>query len=163
MRGIHGTQMSEMAFLHMLVLSRGYRQLSRAQDRGDWDLVIQHRLAEKTAVIVGVGLIAESLAPRCKAFDMNVIGVTSAPERKTAGFDRMMHRRDLEQAAALADFLIVLAPHTRENEKLISARVIAAMKPTAYVINVARGPVVDEDALLAAVREKRIEIGRAHV
>jgi D-2-hydroxyacid dehydrogenase (NADP+) len=87
---------------------------------------------------------------------MNVIGVTTAVERKLPGFDRMMHRKDLEKAAALADFLIVLAPHTKENEKLISARVIAAMKPTAFIINVARGAVIDEDALLAAVREKRI-------
>jgi D-2-hydroxyacid dehydrogenase (NADP+) len=155
MRGIHGTQMSEMAFMHMLVLSRSYRKMSRNQDRGAWERFPQHRLADKTAVIVGVGLIAESMAPRCKAFGMNVIGVTSAP-RTVAGFDRMMPREQLEEAAALADFVIVLAPHTKENEKLIGAKVLAAMKPTAFVINVARGPVIDEDALLAAVRAKKI-------
>jgi D-2-hydroxyacid dehydrogenase (NADP+) len=155
MRGIHGTQMSEMAFMHMLVLSRSYRAMSRNQDRGVWERFPQHRLAGKTVVIVGVGLIAEVLAPRCKAFEMNVIGVTSAP-RALPGFNRMMKREDLEKAAALADFLIVLAPHTPENEKLIGARVIAAMKPTAFIINIARGPVVDEESILAAVREKRI-------
>jgi phosphoglycerate dehydrogenase-like enzyme len=141
--------------MHMLVLSRSYRKMSRNQDKGVWERFPQHRLADKTAVIVGVGLIAESMAPRCKAFGMHVIGVTSSA-RPVPGFDRMIPRAELEKAAALADFLIVLAPHTRENEKLISAKVIAAMKPTAFVINVARGPVIDEEALLAAVREKRI-------
>ncbi|MCC6472542.1 MAG: D-2-hydroxyacid dehydrogenase [Burkholderiales bacterium] len=155
MRGIHGTQLSEMVFLHMLVHSRSYRALTRNQERALWEKHPQQRLAGKTVVIVGVGLIAEALAPRCKAFEMSVIGVTSAP-RALPGFDRMMKREALQAAAALADFLVVLAPLTPENEKLISARVIAAMKPTAFIVNVARGPVVDEQALLEAVRAGRL-------
>jgi phosphoglycerate dehydrogenase-like enzyme len=155
MRGIHGPQMSEMAFLHMLALSRSYRRMSNNQDKGVWEKIPQHRLCGKTVVIVGVGLISEELAPRCKAFGMNVIGVTSAP-RTVPGFDRMMRRSELEQAARLADFMIVLAPYTAENDRLVSAKVIAAMKPTAYLINIARGGVCDEDAILAAVRERRI-------
>jgi D-2-hydroxyacid dehydrogenase (NADP+) len=155
MRGIHGTQMSEMAFMHMLVLSRGYRKFSKQQEQGIWERIPQHRLADKTVVIVGVGLIAESVAPRCKAFGMKVIGVTSTP-RALEGFERMMPRAELEKAAALADFVIVLAPHTPENEKLLSEKVIGAMKPSAFLINLARGPVIDEDALLKAVQERRI-------
>jgi phosphoglycerate dehydrogenase-like enzyme len=106
-------------------------------------------------VIVGVGLISEALAPRCKAFGMKVIGVTSAP-RVLPGFDRMMARGELEAAARLADFLIVLAPYTPANDRLVSAKVIAAMKPSACLVNIARGGVCDEEALLAAVRERRI-------
>lgn len=155
MRGIHGSQLSEMAFMHMLNLSRNYRQILKNQENAAWVKVPQPRLCEKTVVIVGVGLISEELAPRCKAFGMKVIGVTSAP-RSLPGFDRMMKREELVEAARLADFIIVLAPYTPENDKLVSKAVIDAMKPAAIIVNIARGGVVDEDAILAAIREKRI-------
>ena len=155
MRGIHGAQLSEMAFMHMLNLSRNIREILRNQERGAWIKVPQPRLAGKTVVIVGVGLIAEELAPRCKAFGMKVIGVTSAP-RELPGFDLMMRRDELAEAAAMADFIIVLAPYTPENDKLVSRKVIDSMKPTGIIVNIARGGVCDEDAILAAIREKRI-------
>jgi D-2-hydroxyacid dehydrogenase (NADP+) len=155
MRGIHGPQLSEMAFMHMLNLSRNYRQILRNQERCAWERVPQPRLCGKTVVIVGVGLIAEELAPRCKAFGMTVVGVTSAP-RHVPGFDRMMKREELVAAARIADFIIVLAPYTPENDGLISKAVIDAMKPTGIIVNIARGGVCDEDAILAAIREKRI-------
>ncbi|MFM9970978.1 MAG: D-2-hydroxyacid dehydrogenase [Burkholderiales bacterium] len=155
MRGIHGPQLSEMAFMHMLNLSRNYRQILKNQENAVYARVPQPRLCGKTVVIVGVGLISTELAPRCKAFGMNVIGVTSAP-RDVPGFDRMMRREDLVEAARIADFLIVLAPYTPENDKLVSKAVIDAMKPTGILVNIARGGVCDEDAILAAVREKRI-------
>jgi phosphoglycerate dehydrogenase-like enzyme len=154
-RGIHGPQMSEMAFLHMLNLSRDYRRIARNQERGMWERWPQIKLAGKTVVILGVGHIAEALALRCKAFAMNVVGVTGTP-RELPGFDRMMHRSQLGEAAALADFLVVLVPYSRENDKVVNARVLAAMKPSAYLVNIARGGVCDEQALLDAVRAKRI-------
>ena len=155
MRGIHGSQLSEMAFMHMLNLSRNYRQILRNQENAVWAKVPQPRLCDKTVVIVGVGLMSAELAPRCKAFGMKVIGVTSAP-RDLPGFDRMMRREELVDAARLADFMIVLAPYTPENDQLVSKTVIDAMKPTAIIVNIARGGVCDEDAILAAIREKRI-------
>ncbi len=155
MRGIHGPQLSEMAFMHMLNLSRNYRQILKNQENAIYVRVPQPRLCEKTVVIVGVGLISTELAPRCKAFGMKVIGVTSAP-REVPGFDRMMCREELVDAARLADFLIVLAPYTPENDKLVSKAVIDAMKPTGILVNISRGGVCDEDAILAALREGRI-------
>ena len=155
MRGIHGPQLSEMAFMHMLNLSRNYRQILKNQENAVYVRVPQPRLCDKTVVIVGVGLIAEDLAPRCKAFGMKVIGVTSAP-RDLPGFDRMMRREELVDAARLADFIIVLAPYTPENDNLVSKAVIDAMKPTGILVNISRGGVCDEDAILAAVREKHI-------
>jgi len=155
MRGIHGPQMSEMAFLHMLNLSRNYRRIAHNQERGVWERWPQIKLQGKTAVILGVGHIAEALALRCKAFGMTVIGVTGTP-RDLPGFDRMIHRSKLHEAAGLADFFIVLVPYSPENDKIINAGVLAAMKPTAYLINIARGGVCDEQAILEAVRAKRI-------
>jgi len=154
-RGIHGPQMSEMAFLYMLNLARDYPRMLDNQRRHVWKRWTQTRLCGKTVTIVGVGIVAESLAPRCKIFGMTVLGVTRTP-RAVAGFDRMYDYAQLGQAAALADFLIVLAPHSPETDGIINAEVMAAMKPGAFLINLARGGLCDEDALLDALRNKRI-------
>jgi phosphoglycerate dehydrogenase-like enzyme len=112
-------------------------------------------LCGKTVTIVGLGVAAESLAPRCKAFGMTVLGVTRTP-RPVDGFDRLFDYAQLEQAAAAADFVVLLAPYSPETEGLIDARVLAAMKPSAFLINLSRGGLCDEDALLDALRDKRI-------
>lgn len=154
-RGIHGPQMAEMAFMYMLNLARRYREMLENQKRHVWKRWDQARLYGKTVVILGVGLISETLAPRCKAFGMTVLGVTRTP-RAVPGFDRMYTYGELQEAATLADFLVVLAPNSPETENMIDARVLAAMKPTAFLLNLARGALVDDEALLAALREKRI-------
>ena len=142
-RGMHGPQMSELVFLFMLALLRDFPQIQRNQNAAEWKRWPQPLLWGKTAVIVGVGAIAEALAPRCKAFGMGVYGVSDST-RTPAGFDRIFHRNDLAHAASLADFLILIVPHTPDTENLIDAAVLASMKPTAYLINVARGGVLDE-------------------
>jgi D-2-hydroxyacid dehydrogenase (NADP+) len=154
-RGMHGPQMSELVFLQMLALLRDFPRMQRNQAAGLWERWPQPLLWGKTLVIVGVGAIAEGLAPRCKAFGMTVIGISESA-RKPAGFDEIIGRKDLKRGAALADFLVLIVPHTPKTENLIDAAVIAAMKPSAYLINVARGGVLDEDALRAALHEKRL-------
>jgi phosphoglycerate dehydrogenase-like enzyme len=153
-RGFHGPQMSELAFLFMLAFARKFPAVLEKQRRRVWDRCEQRLLAGKTVVIVGVGGIAEELARRCKVFGMTVIGVssrTSAP-----GFDALYPRARLPEAASRADFLIVLAPLTKENRHLVDAAAIDAMKSEGVLINIARGGVVDEDALLKALVAKRI-------
>ena len=154
-RGMHGPQMSELVFLHMLALARDFPRMQRNQAACDWQRWPQPLLWGKTAVIVGLGAIAEALAPRCKAFGMQVHGVSSTP-RAVAGFDAVHARAQLKEAAALADFLVLIVPLSAETENLIDAQVLAAMKPGAYLVNAARGGVLDEDALLLALRDKRI-------
>ena len=155
LRGVHGPQMSELTFLHMLALLRDYPRVLDNQRRRVWERRAIPTLSGKTVVIFGVGAIAAALARRCKAFEMTVIGVSSTP-RPAPEFDRMMARAELLQAAALADFLVVLVPLSPETQGIIDARVLGAMKPSAYLINVARGRVCDEDAIISAVRDKRI-------
>jgi D-2-hydroxyacid dehydrogenase (NADP+) len=154
-RGMHGPQMSELVFFQMLSLLRDVRRLSKNQAEGRWERWPQALLLGKTVVIVGVGAISESLAPRCKAFGMHVYGVSSSP-RVPAGFDRIFNRSELQNAASLADFLVLIVPLTPQTENLIDSSVLAAMKPSAYLLNVARGGVLDEVALLTALREKRL-------
>ncbi len=154
-RGIHGPQMSEMAFMFMLNLARDYPRMHDNQKRHVWERWTLTRLYGKTVAILGLGLTAESLAPRCKAFGMTVLGITRAP-RAVAGVDRVFDYAQLTQAVAQADFLIVLAPYAPETDSIINAKVLAAMKPGAFLINLARGGLCDEDALLEALRAKRI-------
>ena len=154
-RGMHGPQMSELVFLHMLALTRDFPRMQRNQAAGLWERWPQPLLWGKTVVVVGVGAISEALAPRCKAFGMTVVGV-SGSTRVPEGFDRVFARDQLVQAAALADYLVLIVPLSPETENLVDTRVLAALRPQAFVVNVARGGVLDEDGLLAALREKRI-------
>lgn len=150
-RGFHGAQMSELAFIYMLHFMRDFRDLFATQAAHRWNRVEQRLLEGRTAVIVGVGAIAEELAKRCRVFGMKVVGVSDG-RREAPHFDAILPRARLPEAAGLADFLIVLVPHSRDTDKLIDASVFAAMKPDGVLINIARGGVVDEDALIAALR-----------
>ncbi len=154
-RGIHGPQMAEMAFLYMLNLARDYPRMHDNQKKHVWQRWTQVRLHDKTVVITGLGLIAEALAPRCKAFGMTVLGVSATP-RDVASFDQVVAYSQLADAAARADFLVVLTPYSPAMDNLINAKILAAMKPSAYLLNLARGGLCDEAALLDALRHKRI-------
>ncbi len=154
-RGIHGPQMSEIAILHMLSLYRNMPQIVRNQDAHNPERIVPKVLDGRTVVIVGVGVIAEHTAKLCKAFGMRTVGVTGTP-RPVGGFDRVRPRSELLDAAAEADFLLLLLPHTPENDNLIGEAVFKAMKPSACLINVARGGVVDEPALIKALESGEI-------
>src|SRR5674476_52024 len=137
-RGIHGAPVSEATIAYMLSLARDLPRSARAQDKGAWERWPAHLLDGKTIGILGVGLIAEYLAPICKQFGMTVIGI-SGSLRETNGFDRMVHRNDLLKVAPELDYLVALAPLTPETRGIIGDKMLAAMKPTAYLVNVARG------------------------
>jgi D-2-hydroxyacid dehydrogenase (NADP+) len=154
-RGIHGAQMAEMAILHMMSLSRRVPQLVRNQAAHVWDRIKPRVLDRRTIVIVGVGAIAEHVAKVCKTFGMTTLGVSRTP-RQLDGFDAIYPRERLLEAAAQADFLLALVPYTKDNDKIINAAVFDAMKPTAYLINIARGGVVDEAALMNALKDGKI-------
>jgi phosphoglycerate dehydrogenase-like enzyme len=107
-------------------------------------------LEQKTVVIVGMGVAGTRLASVCKALEMTVYGV-SRTDREIDGVDRMFDREQLTAAAAAADYLVLALPHDSDSHELIDAEVLAAMKPTAFLVNIARGAVVDEQALVAAL------------
>lgn len=155
MHGLHGDSMSDSAMLSMLALARDLPRVVRSQTRHAWDRFPSRLLRGKTVGIFGVGAIAEDLAPKCKMFGMNVIGITST-KREVAGFDRMVGRDQLEEAVRELDYLILLTPYTPETRNIVNAKILAAMKPSSFLINLARGGVVDEDALVAALKEGRI-------
>lgn len=154
-RGMHGPQVSEMAILHMMALSRNVARMLDNQRATVWHRWEQPLLWSKTVAIVGIGTIAEALARRCKAFGMHVIGITDTV-RPLEDFDEVVPRTKLASATSEADFLVVLAPYNKRNHHLIDAKVLAAMKPSAILVNLARGGVVDEAALLDALQKRAI-------
>ncbi len=154
-RGIHGAPMSEMTFLQMLALSRNFSRTVRNQDRAQWERWPAKLLNSKTVGILGVGLIAEELAPKCKAFNMTVVGISSTP-RQVKGIDRFYNRKDLKQAVPELDYLVVLVPYAPETHGIVDAGIFSAMKSSSYLINIARGGVVDEDALIQALASGQI-------
>jgi phosphoglycerate dehydrogenase-like enzyme len=154
-RGIHGAPVSEAAIAYMLSLARELPRAVHRQDESTWERWPATLLDGKTVGILGVGSIAQHLAPICKALNMSVTGISSSP-RDTAGFDRMVKRDDLAKVAPELDFLVALTPLTAATRNIVGAKVLAAMKPTAYLINLARGGVVDDQAVMEALESGQI-------
>ena len=155
MHGFHGVPVSEAAMLAMLALARNLPRAVRSQAARKWDRFPARTLDGKTVGILGVGAIAETLAPMCKAFGMRVVGLSSSP-RVLPGFDEIFHRSDLVRVVADLDYLVLLTPLTPETRGIVNAEVLAAMKPSAFLVNLARGGVADESDLLRFLRENRI-------
>jgi phosphoglycerate dehydrogenase-like enzyme len=155
LHGVHGAPCAEAAFAAMLALARSLPRVVRNQSRASWERFPARLLNGKTVCLVGTGAIAEALAPRCAAFGMRVTGVSATP-RPLPHFDEMVPRSALKQAVARADFVVVLAPYTEANRSLIDGPVLDAMKPSGFLINIARGGVVAEDALIERLRAGRI-------
>jgi D-2-hydroxyacid dehydrogenase (NADP+) len=153
LHGVHGPPVSEAALASMFALSRDLPGFVRAQDEHAWKRWPAKLLHNKTVGILGIGVIAEALAPKCKAMGMTVVGITSSP-RPVAGFDSVHPVSELLTIVPHLDYLVLLTPYSAATHHLIDAKVFAAMKRTAYLVNVARGGVVDEDALVAALRAK---------
>jgi D-2-hydroxyacid dehydrogenase (NADP+) len=154
-RGIHGPMMREMVAHLMLCLSHDVLRQAADQKAHVWDRRLWSLLYGKTAVVVGIGVTGVAIGELLAAFGMTVIGVSRTP-REIAGFSAMLATYRLTEAAAQADYLINVLPADADNIGLFGRAVFAAMKPTAYFINVGRGDTVDEDALIACLREKRI-------
>jgi phosphoglycerate dehydrogenase-like enzyme len=154
-KGIHGPPVAEAALASMLALSRDLPRSVRAQDRRAWDKWRMRLLHRKTVGILGVGAIAQALAPRCQAMGMTVVGMSRAP-RPAAGFDRMVPRDALAAVVGEFDYVVLLLPLEPDTRHIVNDKVLAAMKPTCYLINVARGGVLDDAALVRALEARKL-------
>jgi phosphoglycerate dehydrogenase-like enzyme len=127
-----------------------------AQRERRWiETVLPGRLRGKTMTLIGVGDIGREIARVVRAVGMHVIGVSRSGQRVPA-VERVYRPGHLPRAMAAADFVVVVVPLTRKTRGLIDARALAAMRPGAWLLNIARGPVVDETALVDALQSHRI-------
>lgn len=158
----HEPGCSEYAMLAMLEWCIRLGPADADMRRGDWSRSSRFggapdgELAGRTVAIVGMGRIGRAVARRAKAFDMRVIGANRTPRADEPHVDAMYGLDRLDEAVREADFVVLGCALTPETRGLIDARILAAMQPHAVIVNVARGPVIDEAALYAALKERRI-------
>jgi phosphoglycerate dehydrogenase-like enzyme len=151
---------AEMALALLLAAAKHVAELDRRIRRGDWRWDDETHPTDtfpgKTALILGYGAIGRKLAPVCQALGMNVVGVRRhAPEAAEDGVT-IYSSDHLSELLPRADVLICLLPHTRETEGLLGAKEFALLPRGCILVNVGRGPVIDEEALYTALAERRI-------
>lgn len=154
-RGIHGPQVSEMAFLLMLALNRDLPRMIRNQDKRVWERWPAKLLFQKKVGILGVGVIGEEIARKCKAFGMVVYGIDIV-QRKIEAVDQFYGPEALVQVIQEVDYFIISAPSTPQTYKMVGTKLLSCMKPTAFLINLGRGDIVDEEALINALKTGKI-------
>ena len=161
-QGVNERAVAEHAIALILAMARQIPQARDNQTAKSWRGMIgdisrrEDELGGKTLLIVGMGRIGSRLATLAKAFDMKVIGSKRDPAKGAGAADRVVGEDGLMAALAEADFVALTCPLTPKTENLIDAKALAAMKPSAYLINVARGKVVNEPALIEAMQKGRI-------
>jgi phosphoglycerate dehydrogenase-like enzyme len=156
--GVFSRPMAEHTMGLLLSLARNFPDSTRHQDRSHWGQQEiwdkPQRLTElsgQVLLIVGFGSIGRELAKRARAFDMRVWGVTRSGKGDTTHAEKIVAAHQLEEALPHADYVVIAAPETSETRHLIGARQIARMKPGARLINVGRGSLLDESALIHAL------------
>lgn len=154
-RGIHGPQVSEMAFLLMLALNRNFPEVIRNQDKSSWQRWPGKLLWKKKVGILGIGVIGEEIARKCNAFGMEVLGIDIV-KRKVEWIDAFYGPDEIVKVAKEVDYFIIVAPYTPQTEKMVGAEVLSAMKPTAFLLNLGRGEIIDDDALISVLKSGKI-------
>ena len=154
--GVHGPQMTDHIMGMILSFSRALMPSIRNQRNKEWrtDYLISE-LTNKEMLVVGAGSIGKLLARKAKAFDMRVVGLKRTPE-EIPYYDEVRPLEELKESMRSADYVVILAPLTPETRGLIGKAELSMMKKDAVLINLARGPLVDEPALIEALQEKRI-------
>src|SRR6188768_1262052 len=161
-QGANERAVAEHAIALILAIARQIPQARDNQAAKKWRGMVgeiakrEDELGGKTLVIAGMGRIGSRLATLAKAFDMRVIGVRQDPSKGAGVADQVVGEDALIDVLPQADFVALTCPLTASTENLIDAKALAAMKPTAYLVNVARGKVVNEPALIEALTQQRI-------
>lgn len=149
-RGIHDASTAELAVALMLASLREIPDFVRAQDRGEWRPVRARSLADRTVLILGHGSIGAAVEARLQGFEVEVVRVARTAREGVHGYDELPH------LLPTADVVVLIVPLTDETRGLVDRDFLARMKDDALLVNVARGAVVDTDALVEALATRRI-------
>jgi len=156
MRAVHGPAIADHAMAMLLTLTRNLRFYEQAQREGTWreeDAPTRAvALSGRTMLVVGIGGIGTEIAQRAHGFGMRVIATRRSDTPGPAYVEKMGKAADLLSMLPEADVVAICVPLTPETDQLFDAEVFAAMKPGSYLINIARGRVVDTGAMIAALR-----------
>jgi D-3-phosphoglycerate dehydrogenase len=150
--GVFGYEVADSAFGYILNLVRGYIAVDAAVRRGEWPKVEGVTLADAQLGVVGFGAIGREIAKRGRGFDMDVVAFDPFVDTAPAGVSMV----DLDELLATSRFIVLACPLTPETFHLINADRLALVRPDAYLVNVARGPVVLEPDLIDALKSGRL-------
>ncbi|MFT3861116.1 D-2-hydroxyacid dehydrogenase [Micropruina sp.] len=154
--GAHGVPLAEWALFGLFCGCKELPRLQRQQRAHDWPSRIVGRPIEgSTVLIAGLGGIGQQVARRCKALGMTVLGVKRQVS-EVANVDEVHALADLADIIGRADHIVLTLPGTPQTEKLIDARMLGLAKPGVTVVNVGRGTVIDQDALIEALRSGQV-------
>ena len=163
--GVHGPNIAEHVLAMMLMFTRGMPALFRAQLARRWERNLKSRsdgpgeLTGKTLLIVGLGRIGEGIALRARPFGVRIVALKRDPSNRHddgVAVDELLGMDALDDVLPRADHVRLTVPLTRETRHLMDARRIARLRAGAYVYNISRGAVIDEAALVAALREGKL-------
>jgi len=154
--GVHAGPLAEYALFGLLAGAKNLPRLQADAARHTWPpRWLMGQLREQTVLVVGLGGIGSEVARVLAAFGTRVIG-TSRRGEPVDGVAELVHPSELAAVVGRVDGIVVTLPATAATDKLVSAEVLAAVRPGTTLVNVGRGTVVDEDALVAALRDGRI-------
>lgn len=157
--GIHAIPISEHILAMMLALARRLPEVIRRQSEHRWqrpDGSLVRELAGSTAVVIGLGAIGGRTARLLHAHEVRVIGVRRNPNVPAEGVERIVGPGQLLAVLPEADWVVITAPLTAETRHLIGPHELAVMKPEACILNIGRGAIIDQDALIDALRTGRL-------
>jgi phosphoglycerate dehydrogenase-like enzyme len=160
---VHGPVVAEhvmaliLAMARRLVMAFWYQQQKVWAQEKIWDNKPRPmEVAGSNLLVVGLGNIGRQVVQRAKSMGMQVVGIREHPENGNEGCEAVFAPSHIDTILRDMDFIVLAAPLTEETKGFISAARLARMKPTAYLINVSRGPLIDDNALIAVLRGKKI-------
>lgn len=154
--GVNAQSAADLAFGLMLSAARNIPKKDQEIKSGHWELSMGNEIYQKKLGIIGFGSIAKAIAKRAIGFDMETIVYTNYPD-KTVADPLNITFVDKEELFKTADYLIIATSLNDKNRHLINSETLSLMKATAYIINISRGPLVNEIDLVKALEEKRIK------
>lgn len=156
--GAHSPALAEHLMAFMLAWARKTPEFARATARHEWDRSVvpsMNSLEGKTVAVIGLGFAGHELAKRAKAFGMTVIATTRTPKNDPL-VDEVFPLSQLHAVLARADYIAITIAQTPETENLLGAAEFAVCKPSAFLTNIARGAIIDQAALLDALKTGKI-------
>jgi len=154
--GVHGSAMSEYAIGAMLYFAKQFGRFRDQSQHRSWRRTWLDELTGKTVVILGLGHVGQSVAERAKLFGMTVWGTLHSP-RPIPNVDQVMTNAELDTSLPLVDYLVVCLPLTKSTKNLVNHRFLENLKPGSVLIDISRGGIVSESAVLEALDTGRLK------
>jgi len=152
--GAHSTPLAEFCMMSMLIFVKDYFLMARQKEKHHWQRTCATELRSKTLAVVGLGRVGKEVARLGQCFGMRVLGNKrhiEGVDPSTCNVDRLYPTSELKPMLGEADFVVLICPETEETRGMIGEEELAAMKKGSVLINISRGSIIDEEALIAAL------------